>query len=74
MVAPHIQLALPPSPAEPSTTQKFPNIRRDRQTRDATTRQAQHVHKQLTSTSTSTKPYRYARAAAAVSPYAEFVH
>ncbi len=44
MVAPHIQLALPPSPAEPSTKQKFPNIRRDRHKRDASTRQAQHGH------------------------------
>jgi hypothetical protein len=40
MVAPHLQLALPPSPAETKAIRNLRNIRRPRHTRDAPTAQA----------------------------------
>ena len=65
MVAPHDQVARQTSEAEPSMNQKFSNIRRDRHTRDASTRQAQHGHQRLAVL------HRNARADAAVRTYAE---
>ena len=53
------------SGAEPGTERDFRNIRRDRHLRDASTRQAQHRHQQISF------PYPHARADAAVRPYAE---
>ena len=65
MVAPHDHVAQQTSKAEPSTKWEFHNIRRDRQKRDASTRQAQHGHQRLAVL------HRNARADAAVLPYAE---
>ena len=56
MVAPHDPVAQQTSQAEPSTKQKFHNIRRDRHKRDASTRQAQHGHQPLAKPRGNSKP------------------
>ena len=56
MVAPHDQLAHQTSEAEPSIKRNFHNIRRDRHTRDASTRQAQYGHQQLAKPRANPKP------------------
>ena len=56
MVAPHGCITRQTSEAEPSSNQKFHNIRRARRTRDTSTRRAQHYHQQMAKSQGDPKP------------------